>query len=96
MLEKKPAKSAAATPKAKAGAAPRTTEKTVATPRMSTIAGEPASAKRRNDDMHERIQRRAYELWESEGRPTGREHDNWLQAEREIARTRSQRVGMSR
>jgi hypothetical protein len=46
--------------------------------------------------MYERIQRRAYELWESEGRPAGRDEANWLQAESEIARARVQRVGIGR
>ena len=92
MLEKKPAQSAAAGPKAKAEAATRVRKKAVTAPSTATVAGKPASAKQR-DDVHERIQRRAYELWENEGRPAGREHANWLQAEREIAKSRSQRVG---
>ncbi len=36
------------------------------------------------DDLERRIQQRAYELWENEGRPHGREQDHWQQAEREI------------
>jgi hypothetical protein len=70
--------------------------KTATTPATRTADGRPAAAKRPKDDIYERIQRRAYELWESEGRPEGREHAHWLQAESEIARARSQRVGMSR
>ncbi|WP_163070508.1 DUF2934 domain-containing protein, partial [Acinetobacter baumannii] len=31
-----------------------------------------------------RIRARAYELWESAGRPSGREADHWAQAEAEI------------
>jgi hypothetical protein len=31
-----------------------------------------------------RIQRRAYELWEAEGRPEGKEEAHWLTAEREL------------
>ncbi len=31
----------------------------------------------------ERIRSRAYEIWEREGRPDGKHHDHWLQAERE-------------
>ncbi|WP_142847050.1 DUF2934 domain-containing protein [Telmatospirillum sp. J64-1] len=34
--------------------------------------------------VEEQIRRRAYELWEDQGRPAGREHEHWLQAEREI------------
>jgi hypothetical protein len=32
----------------------------------------------------ERIRTRAYYLWEREGRPHGRDIDNWRQAEREM------------
>ena len=32
------------------------------------------------------VARRAYEIWEREGRPHGRDRDHWLAAEREIAR----------
>jgi len=35
-------------------------------------------------DLTQRIQQRAYELWEKEGRPQGREHAHWQQAEREV------------
>lgn len=34
--------------------------------------------------MDERIRARAYEIWEREGRPDGREHEHWDQARREI------------
>lgn len=33
----------------------------------------------------EHIRRRAYEIWEAEGRPVGREAEHWEQARREIA-----------
>ena len=36
-------------------------------------------------DLHERISRRAYLLWEQEGRPEGRAQAHWLQAEAEAA-----------
>ena len=36
-------------------------------------------------DLHERIQRRAYALWEQEGRPEGQADDHWRQAEAEVA-----------
>ncbi|MBY6265455.1 DUF2934 domain-containing protein [Azospirillum sp. 412522] len=36
------------------------------------------------DDIQERIRHRAHELWESEGRPHGRDADHWTQAEAEI------------
>lgn len=36
-------------------------------------------------ELNERIKRRAYELWEEEGRPSGREEEHWRRAEQEIA-----------
>ncbi|MCA0048141.1 DUF2934 domain-containing protein [Mesorhizobium sp. B283B1A] len=36
------------------------------------------------DRREERIKRRAYEIWEREGRPTGREQEHWDQAVQEI------------
>ena len=34
--------------------------------------------------LYERIERRAFELWEQEGRPAGRALDHWLRAEVEV------------
>jgi len=42
-------------------------------------------------DMAERIRQRAYEIWEREGRPEGREQAHWEQAEREVAKLRGTR-----
>ncbi len=36
------------------------------------------------DAAYDKIRRRAYDIWEKEGRPTGRQHEHWAQAEREI------------
>lgn len=36
-------------------------------------------------DVEERIRRRAYAIWEREGRPEGREADHWTLAREEIA-----------
>ncbi len=36
------------------------------------------------DDAEEGIRARAYEIWESEGRPHGRHLDHWFRSEREI------------
>jgi hypothetical protein len=36
-------------------------------------------------DLHERIRRRAYLLWEQEGRPEGQAEDHWHRAEAEVA-----------
>ena len=41
------------------------------------------------DDLQQRVQQRAYELWEREGRPQGREQAHWLQAQHEISKSRS-------
>lgn len=35
-------------------------------------------------DKHEEVRRRAYEIWEQEGRPEGAAHKHWLQAFDEI------------
>lgn len=33
---------------------------------------------------HDAVARRAFEIWERSGRPTGRDLENWLQAESEL------------
>lgn len=35
-------------------------------------------------DRDQRIKERAHQIWESEGRPEGREHEHWQRARREI------------
>jgi hypothetical protein len=88
MAEQKRTKATDAKPKAskaKASDAPKAAG-------TRTAASRTAAPRRQKEDVRDRIQRRAYELWESEGRPEGREHTHWLQAEREIARTRGQPV----
>ncbi len=37
-----------------------------------------------DQDRHDRVRARAYELWEKEGQPEGRAQAHWEQAEREI------------
>ena len=32
------------------------------------------------------IQKLAYQLWERDGRPTGRDHDHWREAEEKLSR----------
>jgi hypothetical protein len=91
MLERRTVRTAAAKPRATAAAAPKAKAS-----EAKAASGKPAAPKRRIDEMQEYIQRRAYELWESEGRPTGRDQAHWLQAESEIARARGQRAGMPR
>jgi len=38
-----------------------------------------------DQDLEERIKRRAYLLWEQDGRPEGRASEYWLRAEAEVA-----------
>ncbi|HEY0833785.1 MAG TPA: DUF2934 domain-containing protein [Azospirillum sp.] len=37
------------------------------------------------EDLEERIRRRAYQIWDREGRPEGRRDDHWALAREEIA-----------
>lgn len=39
-----------------------------------------------SDDRQKRIERRAYEIWDREGRLSGLDAENWRRAEEEIAR----------
>jgi Protein of unknown function (DUF2934) len=79
--------------KVNSAAKPKNGEAKAATKRTATrTAAKPAAP----ENVQERIQRRAYELWESEGRPEGRAQVHWRQAELEITRARSQRIGASR
>ena len=38
-----------------------------------------------NQPRDNEIERRAYEIWERNGRPEGREEEHWRQAEQELA-----------
>jgi hypothetical protein len=42
-----------------------------------------------NTAIEDRIRTRAYEIWEGEGCPVGREIDHWLQAVQELAEERA-------
>jgi hypothetical protein len=37
------------------------------------------------EDLNTRIEARAHQIWEQEGRPDGREKEHWEQAQREIS-----------
>jgi hypothetical protein len=37
------------------------------------------------NDKSKRVQNRAYELWEKQGRPEGRHEEHWKQAEEEFS-----------
>jgi hypothetical protein len=45
-------------------------------------------------DREERIRRRAYEIWEQEGR-AGNPDDHWLRAERELRETPTETGGIA-
>jgi hypothetical protein len=45
------------------------------------LAGE---EKQSTEEAQQKIERRAYEIWENEGCPHGRDLDHWLKAEAEI------------
>ncbi|HSA83155.1 MAG TPA: DUF2934 domain-containing protein [Geminicoccaceae bacterium] len=80
MLDKEETKSPAARPKRKATG---TTASTKA-PARRTAARKPKAGARHEGDLQQLIQERAYQLWESEGRPEGREQAHWQQAQREL------------
>lgn len=42
-----------------------------------------------SSDLERRIRQRAYELWEAEGQPEGRDSHHWTQAEVEFAEARA-------
>jgi hypothetical protein len=84
MLQKDKVKSAAAKPKAAAAKDSKRVTKTTAA-KATARTGPRRPAARLSGDLQQRIQQRAYELWENEGRPQGREQAHWQQAERELA-----------
>jgi hypothetical protein len=47
---------------------------------MTPIDGNPQSP----DEKDQRVRQRAHELWEAEGRPSGRAEAHWQQAEQEL------------
>jgi DUF2934 family protein len=85
MLPQDHTKSAAADPKSASAKDAKGTTKTAATKSTAGVAPRKPGTGRPNDDLQQRIRQRAYELWEREGRPHGRAHAHWHQAEREIA-----------
>jgi hypothetical protein len=83
MLEKEQTRFAEAKPKrGSKGAGATATTKARAT---GTAGHKPAASARHESDLQQRIQQRAYQLWESEGRPEGREQAHWQQAQRELS-----------
>jgi hypothetical protein len=43
-------------------------------------------------DLDQQIRRRAYQIWEEEGRPQGRAQEHWLQAQNEVQALRAAEV----
>ena len=43
-------------------------------------------------DRHAEIAKRAYTMWELEGRPTGKDLEHWLRAEAELDATRHEQT----
>jgi hypothetical protein len=62
-----------------------------AAPRAKVASAGGARRSGNGGDTAERIRQRAYEIWEREGRPEGREQAHWEQAEREVAKGRGAR-----
>ena len=47
----------------------------------------------KNDSKHDQIAARAYQIWETSGRPAGSELRHWLQAEEELSQGSSEVEG---
>ncbi|MGH6943294.1 MAG: DUF2934 domain-containing protein [Geminicoccaceae bacterium] len=85
-------KSVTSGPKGGARSAAATTKRAARATGSTRTASRRAPAGRLPADLREMIRQRAYELWEREGRPEGREQAHWQQAELELAKARSQRL----
>ena len=55
-------------------------------------AAQPAPSDSDAEPREQKIRRRAYELWEQDGRPAGRDDDYWHRAEREIDAESADRI----
>jgi hypothetical protein len=68
-------------------------EKMTANRTSKTLSAPVATAlKIEAGELQEEIRRRAYELYEERGREDGRELDDWLQAEAEVAQSRAKLI----
>lgn len=93
MAEKRTREKGAAATAGKAGAGKRGAEagearKARPSGAASAPAGRKAASKSRSGetDRDRRVRERAYEIWEQEGRPSGRERDHWERADREVGK----------
>lgn len=75
---------AAAAPSDKLGAPGEPAGDVAAVAEQQGVAGSPEAAGR--NPVDDAIRQRAYEIWETEGRPEGREREHWSQAETELGR----------
>ena len=50
----------------------------------TALGGKKSSTKPQQDTIDERIRQRAYDIWIQEGRPQGRDKENWERAQVEI------------
>jgi len=66
-----------------AGQASRKSRASAPAPSAKAKGSSPTGA---GGDRDQRVRDRAYEIWEQEGRPSGRERDHWERADREIGR----------
>ena len=73
---KKPSNVSEQLPAAQAAATPPSTSTLLSTPHVSGLQVVPPS--------EEQVRRRAYEIYESQGRPEGRHEEHWRQAEKEV------------
>lgn len=80
---KTPAKAAAKPAPVIASSPAPTRATTTQAPSAKAIAPAPVAALR-SEITGESIASRAYLLWEQQGRPHGRDLENWLQAERQL------------
>ncbi|ARQ12242.1 hypothetical protein NXC12_PA00005 (plasmid) [Rhizobium etli] len=63
---------------------PRLTESSLADARKGKMARQAAHETGPAVHREEEIRKRAYALWEKEGRPEGRHRDHWIHAEHEL------------
>ena len=66
-----------------------TTRRTTRSRQTKTETAKSTGGQREEHRLQEQIKQRAYQLWEQEGRPHGREDAHWQQAEREIRGTQA-------
>jgi hypothetical protein len=58
-------------------------------PALEEPAGSGAKAAALAPPSYEEIAARAYDLWVAQGRPEGRDHENWAEAERQLSAERA-------